>query len=118
MILKSVAKVRKFADICKSFCIFTKKERQWCNEPQKLNKKLLGFITSAIGGDNITNNFLFFQLEWERADEVAVAEEVDGIESGFDVVDGPIAGAVIVLSAVLYLLHEGIVDLLILEGEE
>ena len=61
---------------------------------------------------------LFFQLEGEGTDEVAVAEEVDGVIAFFGFFERPVARAAIVLSAILDLLHEGIVDLLILKGEE
>ena len=61
---------------------------------------------------------LFFQLEREGTDEVAVAEEVDGVIAFFGFFERPVARAAIVLSAILDLLHEGVVNLLILKGEE
>ena len=57
-------------------------------------------------------------MERERADEVAVAEEVDGIEAVLYLLYGPITGAIVVLSTILDGLHEAIVDFLILKGEE
>ena len=66
----------------------------------------------------ITNNFLLFYLERERADEVAVAEEINGIEAVLYLLYGPIAGAVVRFAAILDLLHEGVMDLLVLKREE